>query len=320
MRVLWINTSESRIKFFFFSTLMILMFNSHAIDNGRKKTFSGVDITDKLKQLTNELGLENMPTGEALAKRINEMTLAPSDVTCNQQQVERRDDPVSPEAEQDVAELEQNVAEVEFSCEVVPNQQLREVSYGGANYQIPNGVEVEAYINKCVEAAAPSANQATEVSEFDAYSSSAGVANMIAALRNNADRCLLQRNKRFCRRQPPVNEKNSTQPTGYCLSYVKRGVVAGGFSESYPEGIAARDSGTQWKELGFSNLLEDPKYNEMTPYTAPKGAIIVYSGGRWGHVEVKASDNEFISDYVGERPIYDELNLPREVIGIYVRK
>lgn len=292
---------------------MMLISSSYAT-KGHREVFSSVDITKTLEGLGDKLGVDGVPTGEELTKKINDATNPPSNLSCKGIEEEDR------LADLIAAEEEHGSDELEFSCDVKTLGKTREVVYNNINYQVPDGVTIEDFINQCVEGVEFSADKVKEKGEFDDFSNSKEVADMIKVLKDNADKCLLAKNKRICQRKRPYTRKDESKPTGYCLSYVKRGVVGGGFTKNYPPGVAARESGTQWKKMGFSNLLDDPKYKDMTPYTAPKGAILVYSGGKWGHVEVKASENEFISDYVGEKPIYDELNLPRRIIGIYVRK
>lgn len=213
----------------------------------------------------------------------------------------------------------------DFHCSVVPGEKFTVTSIYGSNYKVPSGVTKEEFIANCLTDNAPLENESSDSEEngpngkFVNFSNSSPVTRMINTLRSNASKCITNKNKSVCQRQNPKDRKPSSKPTGYCLKYVKTAVVAGGFTSSYPPGNAAKDSGRQWKGMGFKNLLDDPAYKNMTPYTAPIGSIIVYSGGKYGHVEVKASEKEFISDYVGSKPIYDELGIARKVIGIYAK-
>ena len=84
------------------------------------------------------------------------------------------------------------------------------------------------------------------------------------------------------------------------------------------------------KKSGFVNLLKTKDHKHMTPYTAPKGAILVYNApsGSSGHIEVKDIDDNgkmaFYSDFKGTKPIPDNPNFPylnnenRKLIGIYI--
>lgn len=57
------------------------------------------------------------------------------------------------------------------------------------------------------------------------------------------------------------------------------------------------------KAEGFINLLEDPEFGEMikNPASAPKGAILIYQGGRnGGHIEIKTGHGDsgsYVSDF-----------------------
>lgn len=249
-----------------------------------------------------------MPTGVALANFVNEQVTPKMNKDCEFDRIS------------DLIAAEENNAgqDSDFDCEVLSTDNYTEQIYNNINYKIPKGVSLQDFITQCI------VNEGSLVSkinkdEFYGFSNSLEVQKMIEQMRLNADKCLTAKNTYICEREPPENRKRNSKPTGYCLRYVKMGVVAGTFTETYPAGVSAQLSGETWEELGFRNLLADPKYRDMTPYSAPRGAILVYEGGKYGHVEVKASESEFISDYIGEKPIYDELGLERKIIGIYVR-
>jgi len=158
----------------------------------------------------------------------------------------------------------------------------------------------------------------TASKDFSEYSNSPEVTKMLKRLRTNATKCTAgPRNRRKCTGNP--SRKPASKPTGYCFVGVKLGLQAGGLTKGYMNGLAASKAGSGLKAEGFKNLMDDPKYKKMTPYTAPKGAIIVYAGGPYGHIEVKGEDNEYISDYQGSKPIYDQLGLNRRPIGIYIK-
>lgn len=249
-----------------------------------------------------------MPTGDELASFINDQVSPRAYTDCEFDRV--KDLLLSEENEQG--------QDVEFDCDVLSTENYTEHIYNNINYRIPQGVSLQDFIAQCIVKEGHLVSKMNK-DDFFSYSNSLEVQKMIEHLRSNTNKCLIPKNTYICEQGPPENRKNDNKPTGYCLSYVKRGVLAGTFTDTYPLGISAKLSGETWREMGFRNLLDSHKYKDMTPYTAPKGAILVYEGGKYGHVEVKASDNEFISDYVGEKPIYDELNLPRKIIGIYVR-
>lgn len=260
-------------------------------------------------------GERGFPSTVEISQKINSLVSSPTPVNCNFS--DRVEDLLEAEA---VYENDE-----EIRCIVAQGESYQSIEHEGVTYKIPSVTSIEDYLANCTDKDllldnASNKNAKSNKDNFLEYSNSNSVKLMIEELRLNSKKCLTSKNRHVCLRNPPKDRKSTDKPTGYCLKYVKNGVVAGGFtSGEYPLGQAARNSGAQWKKYGFKNLLDDPKYKDMTPYDAPKGAILVYSGGNWGHVEVKASENEYISDYVGEKPIYDELNIPRKIIGIYIQ-
>lgn len=113
---------------------------------------------------------------------------------------------------------------------------------------------------------------------------------------------------------------------GLCYRYVKEALCGakkprckpGSMVQSYPAGnpvFADRDSKvprssrvgvnaikTLEKE-GFKNLMTDPDYKKLikNPSSAPKGALLIYTGGgNGGHIEIKTDDGtkgSYISDF-----------------------
>ncbi|MFT6603815.1 MAG: hypothetical protein ACJARO_001328, partial [Bacteriovoracaceae bacterium] len=124
-------------------------------------------------------------------------------------------------------------------------------------------------------------------------------------------------------------------PGGSCWRYVKHGLMKGGYAdrylkkhdETYPytPTASAQNAGKDFfdtKEVGFTNLLKTEKYKNLKSSDAPVGAVLVYSGGDNGHVEVKASETEYISDYRAGVPT--DISSPyrartRKLVGIYVK-
>jgi hypothetical protein len=149
---------------------------------------------------------------------------------------------------------------------------------------------------------------ASTKNEFAAYSNSKGVANMIARLRSNlTKKCTAS----------SCSGKRRPGSVAQCWRFVKHGLMGGGYTKSYPGSANARDAGGDLRKMGFKNLLSDPKYKSMNGRTAPKGAVLVYTGGCCGHVEVKAGDGSYLSDFDGRRPVNE--SIPRRLIGIYVK-
>ena len=117
-------------------------------------------------------------------------------------------------------------------------------------------------------------------------------------------------------------------PTSNCFRYVKYALIAGGFSEDKIGGGSAQNAGSHLKGLGFKNLLEstDEKKRIASPFDAPKGAILVYSGDQHGHIEIKVGEpgqGGVVSDYYSSavrtgsnRNSYSGKN--RTLIGVHV--
>lgn len=143
------------------------------------------------------------------------------------------------------------------------------------------------------------------------YSSSDDVRRMHARL-----------NQRFTVRlsssRRPSGSKSSSTSIGRCLMYVKFGMLSGGFASSYPPGAHAQGFGPELRKMGFTNLMKTPGFEDLTPENAPPGAVIVYSGGRSGHIEVKMEDGRYGSDFVSNTPISSRTRA-RVPIGIYVK-
>lgn len=108
--------------------------------------------------------------------------------------------------------------------------------------------------------------------------------------------------------QQQVGNKRST---GECYRYVKRGLLQGGVVGHYLPGGSASDAANVLPQNGFTKL---PSNN---PYAAPAGAVIVYGGGKHGHIEMRTSDGGFVSDYYSKNARSDAGT--RHVIGIYTK-
>jgi len=92
-----------------------------------------------------------------------------------------------------------------------------------------------------------------------------------------------------------------------CWRYVKRARVAANVVDSYPGGIAAENAGRELtRHFGFTKL---PISN---PADAPVGAILVYGGKGYGHVEFRTEDG-YVSDFKASRPSR------RPLTGVYVK-
>ncbi len=142
------------------------------------------------------------------------------------------------------------------------------------------------------------------------YSNSDEVSRMWTRL-NNRFTTRLNRSRR------PVGSKPAGTSIGRCLMYVKFGLVSGGFM-SYPGTRHAKDFGPVLRNSGFTNLMDTPGFEDITPEDAPPGAVIVYRGGDSGHIEVKMEDGRYGSDFVSTTAISQRTSR-RVPIGIYVK-
>lgn len=142
------------------------------------------------------------------------------------------------------------------------------------------------------------------------YSESDGVSRMFARLESNFT-------VHYNRSRRRVGSKAKGRSVGRCLMYAKLALVSGGFFRQYPSEMHAKDFGPHLTRAGFTNLMQTEGFENITPETAPKGAVIVYSGGTSGHIEMKMEDGGFGSDHWNDVPINDYL--ARRPIGIYVK-
>lgn len=101
---------------------------------------------------------------------------------------------------------------------------------------------------------------------------------------------------------------------GVCYRYVKKALYLNGSKNKsrlvnhYLNGRSAYMGASALKKNGFVNLLDDPRYKNLTPETAPKGAIIVYTGGSTphGHIEMKldaGTNSRFASNFVARNAV-----------------
>jgi hypothetical protein len=100
-------------------------------------------------------------------------------------------------------------------------------------------------------------------------------------------------------------KKPKTFFSGYCYRYVKKALLTSGLASRYLKGAKAyeADNGPLTKE-GFTNILKDKTLRPLieTVGDLPNGTILVYSGGKAGHIEVKTRFG-FISDSISARPV-----------------
>ncbi len=188
------------------------------------------------------------------------------------------------------------------------------------------GERVTSYVEQHpLEPLAESSENYRSVSgtDFDNYSNSPQVQKMIATLKKNTQLNCGQ-SLGSCHRptaeSKPRDSSEVGQSISMCWRYVKLGLMGGDLSKNYIGGEFAVHAGRSLKQKGFVNLLDSPEYRNMTPHTAPPGAVLVYrKEGSYtpGHIEVKTDTGTFISDFESKSPITD-YNPRRHLIGIYI--
>jgi len=168
-----------------------------------------------------------------------------------------------------------------------------------------------------------------------AYTESSKTQTMIKTLKENTTKCLekscFQKDGKTKKRtvyydkKTKKYKKSAKKSMAYCFRYVKYGMVG---KDNYSDvkddvpGKYAVHAGRSLERRGFTNVLDNPAFQGMTPQTAPIGAIIVYkrkgaSQGRPGHIEVRTAEKEYTSDFINSRPT--TVGGTRIPIGIYMK-
>ena len=114
-----------------------------------------------------------------------------------------------------------------------------------------------------------------------------------------------------------VGSKSPGTSTGYCYRYVKLILQDCGAVPNYLGGVHARNAGPHLLAAGFTRL------STLDPSEAPVGAVIVYGNAcsashPSGHIEIKASEMEYISDYTSPTASSARTSC-RPVQGIYIK-
>lgn len=106
-----------------------------------------------------------------------------------------------------------------------------------------------------------------------------------------------------------AQERANAHSKSKCWRYVKQALLAAGAVDSYPKTALAKQAGNE--------LVSDYGFEELPvsdPYSAPLGAVLVYTAkGAPGHVEIRTKDG-FASDFKTETPS------KRKLIGVYAKK
>ena len=138
---------------------------------------------------------------------------------------------------------------------------------------------------------------------------------LIQQLERTADKCLGRETIHICKAEFPSDRKPTTTYTRYCWRYVKLALVRSYLVSEYPRTSSAVYAGSDLKREGFKNIIA----KGAKPHDAPYGAVLVYRGGKHGHVEVKGTGNWFYSDYIAIREPDDDFFKRRTLIGIWIK-
>lgn len=134
-----------------------------------------------------------------------------------------------------------------------------------------------------------------------AYSNSPQVAKMLEFAKKNKLSSSHKRCYRWVKGALCGVNKNTL------MGYSTPRCAPGSLVSSYPSGsrVSTKNSSAiaTLKRYGFKNLLEDPETKSLikNPASAPKGAIMIYKGGKnGGHIEIKTGvggNPDYISDF-----------------------
>lgn len=124
-------------------------------------------------------------------------------------------------------------------------------------------------------------------------------------------------------------EHKSTYSRNESFRSVKLALQSAGLVKKYLEPKSAEKAGWALRQEGFKNLLMDSKIKDSikSPYDAPRGAVLVYSGGLHGSIEIKTGQKGqggFVSDHsndvartgTNKQSMYGR---NRTLIGVYIK-
>ena len=147
------------------------------------------------------------------------------------------------------------------------------------------------------------------------------VGDTLDAMKNSGNSCSVENEKLMQRAALQVDLRSqldslpTTKSTSCCKSYVTRALYYSGLTPMPIRTQNARDTGSELKQQGFVNIMKRGVVTKESE--APAGAILVYSGGEYGHVAIKTTKPAvgYISDFFAVKPPSD-----RKLIGIYIKK
>jgi len=151
------------------------------------------------------------------------------------------------------------------------------------------------------ELSSPPATSWSQFPDIANYSNSPQVVKMIRAAETNKERSSQKNCYRYVKGAMCGMTQAKLRTPGI------QTCAPGSLVSRYPRGAKVFEGSNNaiktLKAEGFKNLLEDPRTKDLikNPSQAPKGAILVYTGGyRGGHIEIKTGEGtkgSYISDF-----------------------
>lgn len=128
---------------------------------------------------------------------------------------------------------------------------------------------------------------------------------------NEAREC--RRTSKSVRRRTGLKIRCGNRSKGMCYQAVKNALVDSGMTKHYLPGNHAYEAHTKGhlKRAGFTNKIGS--HNE---FNAPVGCVLVYKGGRSGHIETRTQGG-YCSDFCSKSPISTILR--RQLVGVYCK-
>jgi hypothetical protein len=128
---------------------------------------------------------------------------------------------------------------------------------------------------------------------------------------NEAREC--RRTSSSVRRRTGLKIRCGNRSKGMCYQAVKNALVDSGMTKHYLPGSHAYEAHTKGhlKRAGFTNSIG--RYNA---FNAPVGCVLVYKGGRSGHIETRTRGG-YCSDFCRKSPISTLLR--RQLVGVYCK-
>lgn len=122
-----------------------------------------------------------------------------------------------------------------------------------------------------------------------------------------------RKTSRSVRRATGRKYLDGNRSKGMCYQAVKEALVDSGMTKHYLPGGHAYEAHTKGylKRAGFDNYI-----GRYSAFNAPPGCVLVYKGGRSGHIETRTRGG-YCSDFCSKSPI--STRLPRRLVGVYCK-